>query len=167
MAARRPPPPFTAENGKRLVEALTQNQADMYRQFEAKLDAVIDRVDNLKASLQQDIRIVQQDVRIEGQERKALAVELNHVADELGKVRDSIALKKMEEAQNVATMTVTAAVPQVESAVRRGVPKRLQWPQWFAVVGVAIMVLATMAEKAPQTLRFIETTWKAWAKADK
>jgi hypothetical protein len=160
MPARRPP--ARTFNAERFAEAISSNQAEIYRQFETKLDAVIDKVDSIKSSLQQDIKIVQQDVRIEGQERKALAVELNHVADELGKVRDSIALQKVEDAR----AAVREVVPAMQSAVQRGSVK-LKRPQWVAIALIAATFVVTLAEKAPPTLRFIEKTWQTWAKVDK
>jgi prophage DNA circulation protein len=144
-------------DAKRLVEAITDNQTELLARFEGKLDDVIRHVDQIKSSLSQDIRLVQQDVRLEGHERKALAVEISHVANQLAEVRDSISVQKTVEARAVAKVAVQEAVPAV---------KKLSRPQWFAVVSIALMLLATVAEKAPPTLRFVQATLTAWAGAD-
>lgn len=157
MPARRPP--SRTFNADRLIQALTENQEDLYRKFEQKIEAV-------ESTLEQSIRLVQTDVRLEGQERKLLASELSSLQMQVGDLRDAVHLQKTAEAARAAREAARITAPIAAQETVRAVTRKIQWPQWVAVAGVIFMVLATFAEKAPTTLRFIEGTWKAWSGAD-
>lgn len=161
MPARRPPSrTFSAE---RLVEALTHNQAELYDRFERKIDDLLDRVESVKASLEQDLKLVQHDVRLEGHQRQLLATEISSFQYQLGELRDAVHMQKRLEGERAAQAAARVAAPAAANAAVSASRRKLVWPQWIAVFGVALMVLVTLAEKGPPTLRFMESTWKAWA----
>jgi hypothetical protein len=154
MPARRPP--AKSFNAERFVQAITANQEDLYERFERKVDAAT-------STLEQSIRLVQQDVRLEGQSRKLLETELGAVQIQLGELRDAVHLQKRIESERAAREAARITAPVAAQATMKATAHRIMWPQWIAVVGVILMVLVTIAEKAPPTLRFMDATLKTWA----
>lgn len=156
MPARRPPAQPTQVDVKRLIEAVIDNQTDFYKRLEAKVEEAINETERFKDS-------VQRDMRLEAQAREGLAQRMDHFADQFGQMRDAIHLEKVKDAERAALAAIQAARPEIQNAVSRAVPRRLAWPQWFAVIVVGFVGLATFAEKAPLAMGLIERTWVAWA----
>lgn len=165
MNGRRSSPAKPSFDPERFAKTITDQNVELYGQFSAKLDGVLHQMEVIRMSLQGDIRSVQHDVRLGDMDRQNLASQLRNLEMQLGEVRDGVALQKIADATKAAEIAVKQAMPAVQEAVKRAAPAkkldRIQISLILGIGGMFLMQVSQFAEKAPQTLKFVETIWKA------